>query len=379
MKAENQAFAFGQVISGFNFTNRDAEKKRIYNNIKAGVNTILISPRRWGKSSLIKQVAKEFSDKEIKFCFLDLFSIKDENEFYKVYAEALIKATSSKTDEMVQNTSKFLKSFLPVLSFGNGIDSDIDLKFNVEDVKRTHDAILNLAESIAIDKNIRLVVCLDEFQNISEFEDGLAFQKKLRSFWQHHHNVVYCMYGSKMSMMSELFTKRKNPFFNYGDIIFLEKIQKEHLVKYIIERFEQTGKQIEPAFAERITDLMECHPHYVQHLAHLVWHETDGEVKAENIDEGLQLLLNSYSPMFYRIYEELSKIQVNYLKAIASGRTTLLTSKEAVQTFDMGTPASVLKAIMALEKKEIIDTMISKTEFLDPVFKIWFKKVLRIY
>jgi hypothetical protein len=373
-----QVFAFGQVTFGYTFTNRETEKQRLLNNIRGGIHTILISPRRWGKSSLIKQVGKEFNSKEIKFCYLDIFSIKDEHDFYRQYAEALIKASSSKLEDAVKNAGKYIKNLIPSFSVGNGIDANFEVKFRVDETKHSPEELINLAENIAKDKGIRLVVCLDEFQNINDFENGLAFQKKLRANWQHHSNVVYIIYGSKLSMMSDMFSKRKMPFYNFGDIFFLEKISKAHLVKFLIERFKQTGKHIDLVFAEQIIDLMECHPHYVQHLSHFVWYACDKKVVPVNLEDSMELLLNSYAPMFQRMFEDLSRIQVNYLKAIADGNITLLTSKDIVAKYEMGTPASVLKAIIGLEKKEILDRMNSKTEFLDPVFKIWFKKLFKI-
>ena len=373
-----KAFAFGQVTFGYTFTNREWEKQRLANNINGGIHTMLISPRRWGKSSLIKQVGKEISNKDIRFCYLDVFSIKDEHDFYRQYAEALIKSTSSKIEDAAKNAGKYIKNLIPSFSVGNGMDANFEVKFRVDETKHSPEELINLGETIAIDKGIKLVICLDEFQNINDFENGLAFQKKLRANWQHHQHVVYILYGSKLSMMSDMFNKRKMPFFNFGDIFFLGKISKEHLVKFILERFEQTGKHIDTIYAERIVDLMECHPHYVQHLSHLVWYACDKNVISTNLEEAMELLLNSYVPMFQRIFEELSRIQINYLKAIADGQITLLTSKDIVSKYDMGTPASVLKAIIGLEKKEILDRMNSKTEFLDPVFKIWFKNLFKI-
>jgi len=91
-----QVFAFGQVTLGFTFTNREWKKQRLLNNIRGRIHTLLVSPRRWGKSSLIKQVGKEFNSQEIKFCYLDIFSLKDEQDFYCQYASVIIKLLPQK-------------------------------------------------------------------------------------------------------------------------------------------------------------------------------------------------------------------------------------------------------------------------------------------
>lgn len=374
-----KVFNFGNVSFGEMFVNREAEKKRITLNIKSGISTTLVSPRRWGKSSLVKQIAKENTDSILKFCFLDLFSVKDEQDFYRQYAEIIFKSTATKIEDVATNVAKYAKNLIPSFGFGNSVDADFELKFRLDDVKNSPEYILNLPEKIAIDKNIKIVICMDEFQNIADFSLGLAFQKKLRAHWQHHQHVVYVLYGSKLSMLTEMFHKSKMPFYKFGDTLFLTKIEKHHLVAYIIRRFETTEKRISESLAEKIVDKMECHPHYVQHYAQLVWYNTQTETQESDINAALEDLVQSYSPMFQQLFESLSRTQVNYLKAIADGQKDQLTSKEIIHKYDLGSGASVLKAIIALEKREVLDRMLSRVEFLDPVFKIWFKQVFRIY
>lgn len=88
--------------------------------------------------------------------------------------------------------------------------NEISLEFDWNEIRKNPDEILDLAERIAIDKGIRIVVCVDEFQNIAEFNDPLYFQKKLRSHWQQHQYVSYCLYGSKRHMMLDVFTNSVN-------------------------------------------------------------------------------------------------------------------------------------------------------------------------
>jgi len=158
-------------------------------NFENTISTILISPRRWGKSSLVKQAAKEAAqkNKKLRFCFIDLYAVRTEEEFYKYYAEAILKVSSSKWEEQVSNAKKFLVHFIPKLSIGNTPDTEFSLNFDWETLKKNPDQLLNLPATISKEKNIKLIVCIAEFQNLSYFEDPLAFPKKLRSFWQTHH------------------------------------------------------------------------------------------------------------------------------------------------------------------------------------------------
>ena len=112
------------------------------------------------------------------------------------------------------------KQVIPKFSFGIDPQNDFSIGFDWDEIKKNASEILNLPEVISQSKNIELVICLDEFQNIAHFKNPLAFQKKLRSHWQHHQEVSYCLYGSKRNMMTELFENKSMPFYKFGDIIF---------------------------------------------------------------------------------------------------------------------------------------------------------------
>lgn len=96
--------------------------------------------------------------------------------------------------------------------------------FDWDVVEQSPGEILDLPERLSKEKNIRFVICLDEFQNISFFDNPLGLQKKFRSRWQHHQLASYCLYGSKRHMMMEIFENSSRPFYKFGDVFFLEKI-----------------------------------------------------------------------------------------------------------------------------------------------------------
>lgn len=99
------------------------------------------------------------------------------------------------------------------------------------------------------------------------FDNPLAFQKKLRSHWQNHSRVTYCLYGSRRGLMTELFTHSSMPFYKFGDLMFLEKIEEKQWVRFFIKRFKDTGKKINAADAALIAQKVENHPFYAQQLA----------------------------------------------------------------------------------------------------------------
>ena len=154
-------FIFGKIATDDNFTDREQETAHLVANFKSLINTILISPRRWGKSSLVNRAAELAlkSDSRLKICLVDLFNVKSEEHFYQLLAEDVIKATSSRLEEAVGNTRKFISQLIPRITVGNEISGDISLGFDWEELKRTPDEVLDLAENIAAAKDLRIVVC----------------------------------------------------------------------------------------------------------------------------------------------------------------------------------------------------------------------------
>ncbi len=369
-------FVYGKLVQGKNFTNRENELARLKQNFISGINTILISPRRWGKSSLVKRAGDEVlgTTKSVRIVHLDMFNIRTEEDFYKYLSENLLRAVSGKLEDWVQNSKKFLKKLMPRITFSPEELQEVSFVLNWTDVVKQPDEILDLAENIANDKGIKIVICIDEFQNLSYFEKPLDFQKKLRSHWQNHSNVSYCLYGSKRNMLMEVFASPSMPFYKFGDLMFLQKISSEYWKKFIQERFNSTGKKIRKKQAEKIALLVENHPYYVQQLAQLCWLRTDKEVDDEIIEETLNSLALQLSLLFQNMTENLSTSQVNFLRALLDG-VKMFSSIETLRNYSLGTSANISRIKGALINKEIIDENTpGKIELLDPVYRYWLKE-----
>jgi AAA+ ATPase superfamily predicted ATPase len=367
-------FVFGKLAVDQYFTNREAEQEKLANNFSLLVNTILISPRRWGKSSLVKRAAQQVTDKneDIHICFLDTFSVRSEEEFYQLLATEILKASATKMELLLENAKKFLGKFLPKILFSPDSQQSISLTLDWKEVVKDPDDILNMAENIAIEKGWQFIICIDEFQNIAMFNDPLAFQKKLRSNWQKQQHVAYCLYGSKRHMMLDVFTNASMPFYKFGDLFFLEKIKTESWVKFICDRFADTQKSIAEGDAELIAYLAECHPYYVQQLAQQSWLRTKKTCNSKLIHEAHESIVNQLSLLFQTRTEELTNPQLNFLHALLEN-VEQFSSKETLATYQLGTSANIIRIKRALENKEIIDIQANKISILDPMYKSWLK------
>ena len=138
----NSPFKYGKIVTGENFINRTEDIGRIQGNISSGINTILISPRRWGKSSLIKQIEALNRDKNIRFAFIDFFNIRTEEDFLEKYSREIIRCSISKKEDLLNSGKEFFQKISPSFSFGADPINDFSVSFNWQDVFKTKDAYL---------------------------------------------------------------------------------------------------------------------------------------------------------------------------------------------------------------------------------------------
>ena len=368
-------FSYGKIVESTAFVNRSEDILHLENNFKSLNNTILISPRRWGKSSLVKKVALKVTSKKknYKICFLDLYKIRSEEDFYKSFAETVINSTNTKLDETIKNIKLFFTAFIPKISINPDPQSEISLSMDWKAIVKNPDQILNLPEYIAKKKKIKIIVCLDEFQNIMTFKNPDAFQKKLRASWQHHSNVSYCIYGSKRNMMLQLFSDASMPFYKFGDLMFLSKISTKHWSNYIVRQFKKTGKTITHADASYLVGLVQNHSYYVQQLAQKTWLITNKDCSQEVINQATNSLLSQMALLFQQITDTLSNKQINFLKAHIAGANPL-SSKENIIKYDLGTSSTVVRSKNALEDKGILDLFGNEIHFNDPVYELWLNR-----
>lgn len=371
----NSPFVFGVRVEGDAFTDRKEETERLKMNFLYGVNTILISPRRMGKTSLVDKVCGLVGSDAVRIAKIDVFGCRSEADFVDSFATAVIRATSSKWEEWVGNAKTFLGRFVPKVTFGQDPMHDFSISFEYNSGNNTVEDILQLPERIASQKGGRLVVCVDEFQQIGEFPDSLSFQKKLRSVWQLQSHVSYCLYGSKKHMMEKMFQRQDCPFYRFGDLFYLGRISENDWIEYIRGRFEVTGKEISAELARRICNVTDRYSSYVQQLAWFVWLHSGLAATAEDVEFGVDRLLDACEPLFIQQTESLSAYQMNFLHLLADGIHSGFTKTAVLRSYRLGTAANIVRLKKTLTEKDLI-TMSAPAnyEISDPILSLWLKK-----
>lgn len=370
----NIPFSFGKIVREDDFTDRRQETAKLLANIQALTNTAIISPRRWGKSSLVNKVVDIVSeDSGYMIVRMNVFKCDDEQDFYALFAKSVMEQISSSVEALIANSREFLSHLLPKVSFSDPL-SRYEISFGLDVVKNPiPEDILDLPQRIAARRGKKVVVCIDEFQQIGEFSNSSRFQKILRTHWQEQTDVAYILYGSKKHMMLNIFGEYKSPFYKFGDIMFLPKISKADWQDYIVSRFRDTGKNIQSDIAGYIAQMVDNHPYYVQQLAQLSWLRCESECTVETVDSALSSMLDALNLQFIGIMDTLTDKQRNFLCALADG-VVQLTAERTLTTYKLGTNGNVRIIRNALLKRDMIDVEGKSVQIQDPVFKLWLQR-----
>lgn len=372
----DKPFVFGIPVEDSHFIGREEEINRLVTNFKYGVNTVLISPRRWGKTSLVNKVAGMVTSKQLLVVKMDIFSCRNEYDFYNVFSEAILRQTASKVEEWKDVAKGFIERLAPKISMSPDPLSEYSLSLGITAKTHAPEEVLQLPETIAQRKGCHLLMCIDEFQQVGEFPDSLMVQKRMRSVWQHQENVSYCLYGSKMHMMTNLFQKKSYPFYKFGEMLYLKPISFDAWKNYISGRFEQEGKHISEEQIQRLCETVEYHSSYVQQLAYCTLLLTKEEVTDEVLSMATDDLISQNSSVFIEQTQSLTSYQLNFLRAVLFGVHNGFNEKEVRESFDLGVPSNIARLKKSLVDKELIEYTEIGVEIGDPVLRLWLQKVL---
>lgn len=370
-------FTYGKIVVENDFTDRSEETNKLVNNMLSQTNTAIISPRRWGKSSLVNKAIDSISrsDKGILFIKINAFKCETIQDFYELFAKRVIEDVSTSAETLLSNAKDFISHLIPKLSIKDPA-GQYELSFGIDTQKMPiEEEILDLPQQIALRRKKKVVVCIDEFQQIGEFKDTGKCQKILRNHWQEQKDVAYILYGSKKHMMLNIFGEYNSPFYKFGDLMFLPKISNTDWVKYIVSRFNDTGKHISDEVASYLANQVENHSYYVQQLAQYAWLRTETICTEQTVDDSFQSMLDSVNLQFINLMDSLTEKQRSFLYAV-SLETNNLSSVETLSRYKLGTSANIRILKDALKKRDLIEVAGKKTEIQDPILKQW---LIRIY
>ena len=334
------------------FCDRKNELKLLHRNVLNGSNTTLISPRKMGKSGLIFRYFEELSAKNsAKFIYIDVYSTRSLSDFIKMMAEAILLKFPEKTT-IGKKFMKFLKGLRPLISFDPFTGSpQIQIEYQSPQERiYTLQGLFSFLE----EQNTLIVIAIDEFQQISEYPEK-NIEALLRTYIQQLKNIRFIFCGSNKSMMTEIFTSAKRPFFASTRLLHLDKIESAEYKKFIRNHFETNKKHIEDEALELILDLTKSHTFYTQNLCNYIFSMRVKVIDIKVVKMAMAAILKENESYFFQYRQLLTSDQWNYMIAVAKeDEVSQVTAQKFISKYNIGTPANSRRILKALIEKELV-------------------------
>ena len=373
-KGINRSFLYGVSVSGENFTDREKETRRLKLDFENGLNVVLISPRRMGKTSLVKKVQQVVDNNLIHTVYMDIYDCKTEYDFYNKFAESILRQTSGKIELFIERTKRFLSRLSPKISFSADPNTEFSVSLGITPKEYSPEEILQLPELIAEQIGKHIVVCIDEFQQVAEWNDSVIVQKRMRGIWQHQKRTSYCLFGSRQHIMNKLFQNKSMPFYQFGEPNYLLPISTEDWIPFIKNKFIEKGLSITDEHIRLICDTVKNQSSYVQQLAWNVMINTETEVTNDIINCGISDLLIQCTPLFMEQISALTAYQMNFLRAIVDGQHDKFSSSSLLAKYQLGSKSNVSRIQNVLLEKDFIVSTPQGVFFSDPVLELWLRR-----
>ena len=355
-------FKFGTVVDGVHFTDREDELDIIGSHLKSENHLIIISPRRFGKTSLIKKILNETDRHNL---YLDLQVIVSEEDFASQLLKRIYRIFP------MQKIKGFIKSFRLIPSvIMNPVTGEVEISFTPgsKDLAPLED-VLNLIEKLG-KTDEKIIVVLDEFQDIFRINPGL--DRMLRSVMQNHKNINYVLMGSNESMIREIFEKKNSPFYRFGTMFTLGKIAHEKFRLFLEYRFTGFVKEA-GIISEAILAITGSHPFYTQQLAFMVWELLNRQGYFPGIAEAAaDEIFTSHDNDFELLWNTLNRTDMMVLTGMSAGDISPLTD-EFSKLYGSGAVSTVFSALQKLVKKGMIIKEGSSYYIDDPFFRRWIR------
>lgn len=314
-------FKYGKEVSGEQFYDRLEASRLLYRHLANGSsNVVMYAPRRYGKTSLVKTVLAKFNGEGVRTIYFDMNRVESVEKFCEEYASAVCSA-AGKVSSLLQSVTDYLSHLHPTLGIGGDLSVSVRLDFGEKMTSRSLTSVLDLAEQLASASQGRLVVAFDEFQEIANLSSALPLEGVFRSALQAHQNVSYVFLGSKTHLLKRMFGDHSRPFYNSAAVMRLEKPPRAESVTFVKERFAARSVGIDESLAERIVDLAENIPYYLQQLGYFTFESVVANgrdrVETADIDQAVGEIVDKGSDYFAERLNGFSPSQRTLVTALA--------------------------------------------------------------
>jgi len=377
MPIPENPFVFGEIVEEPYFVDRTTELQQLVRDLADGQKVFLLSPRRFGKSSLVAMTMLKLRKRQIHTVSLTVSSYASYAQFLEKFAEKILRAAGP-WERVKDWVTRFGRSVKPDINY-NMSTGEVSVSLGrgaAFDPTPIAPDVFAMPGELARNAGFRMAICLDEFQQISEFNNG-SVENALRNQVQEQREVGYVFAGSQPSLMKEMLSSRR-PFHKAGPQMFLDKIPAAAWKDFIAHQFGKRGRKLDEEAMNTVLSTADLIPYDVQRIAHELWDYAElrdkRDIAAADVHAVIEKLISGQSTWYEVLWEQLSAGQRAALQALSERGSSDLYGQAVREEFRLGPASTVQRALQSLDSKDILDRYHDRYFFLDPLFPYWIRK-----
>ena len=344
------------IISGYHspefFCDRNQETATVMDALYNGRNLTLISPRRMGKTGLIRHTFYHLKEKQtdIVTLYMDIYSTQSLGDFVRLFANTVLGKLDSAPQKALSRIGLFIKSCRPVITFDEytGIP-----KVTIDVAPTEEENTLKEVFDYLASSDKKCYIAIDEFQQITEYPEK-GIEALLRSYIQFLPNVNFIFAGSKQHVIQEMFTSSKKPFYQSTQLLTIDKIDREEYAAFACNHFEKKDLYLPKEIFYKVYSLVDGHTWYVQNLLNRLYGYRQ-EVNDNLLSYAMQQIIAEQSYSYADLLKAYSAGSVRLLKAIArEGAVKEPLAGSFVNKHNLRAASSVSSSLKKLVDNELV-------------------------
>ncbi len=351
------------------FCDREKETAKLLSNALNGVDTTLISPRKYGKTGLIFHLFHQVEKEKLPFkcIYVDLFHTGSLEDFVKALADELIKFPQQSS--FGQRVLDFIKRLRPIFSYDT-LTGEPQVSFSYQLETEKEQNLKNILEFLN-NQDEQIILALDEFQQVTEYKENM--EAILRSYIQNLHNIRFIFSGSQQALMTEMFMSPKRPLFSQTQQVALDKIAEDQYAPFIKRLFNEGNMRIEDDVIRFIMEWTRRHTFYTQSLCNKVYSKHEAHIDLDTVKLACSELLDENESSYIQYRELLTSPQWQMLIALAKEQTVeQITSGAFLQKYNISGATTARRTIQALIDKGLVLAIPQKKQTTYQVYDVFF-------
>ncbi|MDO4511550.1 MAG: ATP-binding protein [Bacteroidales bacterium] len=366
-------FLLSGYVSAAYFCDRIDETGKLISALQNGRNVTLISPRRMGKTGLLRHAFSEIIRQKAGNCYyVDLYQTTDLASLVKKLGEAVLGTLDTTETKMLKQISKFFSSLRPVVSF-DAISGEPNLMIDVQPslAEKSLSEILAYMES----SGQRCYVAFDEFQVVDSYADRQV-EALLRAHIQHLNNVRFVFSGSQRHVLENMFVAANRPFFQSTQIMNLGCIPEKAYYEFAHDKFQQHRQAMSEAVFHHLYSMMSGHTWYVQMILNRLFENGHSSISTDVVNDAITHVVAENEATYQTFMRLITSAQAKLMKAVAKeGVAKEIMGKDMIAKYALGAASTVKASAKALVEKELLLDQNAQYEVYDRFLGIWLQRL----